>query len=234
MIKAPDLSGLLNCGIFWHPQKLGTKKRERMACERLTQLAEFYSTAKCAEVLLPLICGAGAQPVVVDDAKSQRSIGGYEEVSLRALDWLVINYAKKFRITYTVTPVNKKTIVFDVFNEYKMCLMRYKRINFDPFRRGKRVFFSVDNKWYETTVGQLNFLHWASVYGVLDYARANNAAIVKDHAASMVEHIKLKAIDAATGQTRKRKELSKSADVSCIVHTVSVEIVFERAVRAKV
>ena len=232
METRPELTGLLNCGVFWHPPRLGTVKRERMAYERLKQLAEFYTSDKCAEVLLPLICGAGSQPPG-DDAKSQRSTGGYEEVSLRALDWLVINYAKKFRITYTVTPAGQKTMVFDMFNEYKMCLLRYKRVNFDPFRRGKRVFFSVGDKWYETTVGQLNFLHWASVYGVLDYARANNAAIVKDHAESMLEHSKLKALDAANGQTRKRKELSKSADVSCIVHTVSVEIVFDRAVRTK-
>ena len=58
-------------------------------------------------------------------------------------------------------------------------------------------------------------------------------SFVKDHAESMLQHTKLKALDAANGQTRKRKELSKSADVSCIVHTVSIEIVFDRAVRAK-
>lgn len=227
MINSPDLSGLLQCGIFWHPPRLGTKKRERMACERLKQLAEYYTAEKCTEVLLPLIGSAAP----LDDTKSTRSTTS-EEVSLRALDWLVINYSKKYRITYTVTPPGHKTMVFDVFNEYKMCLLRYKRVNFDPFRRGQRVFFSIGDKWYETTVGQLNFLHWASLYGVLDYARANNAAIVKDHAESMVEHTKLKALDAANGHTRKRKELSKSPTVSCMVHTVSVEIVFERAVRA--
>ena len=147
--------------------------------------------------------------------------------SLRALDWLVINYAKKHRITYMLRLPGKAPQLFDVFQEYKMCLLRYKRINFDPFRRGRRVYFQLNgNRWYETTVGQLNFIHWASIYGVLDFARANNAAIVKDHVSSLAQHAKLKAEDEVSGKGRKRKELSRRSDVDCVVYTMCTEIVF--------
>lgn len=98
-------------------------------------------------------------------------------VSLRVLDWLVTNYSKKMNLFIGD---------YNVHNGYKDTLSVYRRKHFDPFRRtlGKenhgRITFKYLGRVYETTVGQINFISWAFVRGILEYVKANVNEIEQD------------------------------------------------------
>lgn len=147
-------------GRFWWEGELCKKKETR-----LQRITEYFDEACLSRMLLPIILKQGS-------------------LSLRALDWLVTNYSKKVPVVYNVKPPNKPETLFNLHREYKDWLRNHKRKNFDPFRRGKRIYFDLGDKTYESTVGQLNFFFWASRYGVLDYARAHINEIEKDQAAA--------------------------------------------------
>jgi hypothetical protein len=102
-----------------------------------------------------------------------------DEIPLRLLGWLVVNYVKEFPVTYEwAGPDGKaKPRVVNVLQGYNELMKRYHRRHFDPFRRKHRIFFEVDDKVYETTIGQLLFLQWAFADGVVDYARKHAKAI---------------------------------------------------------
>lgn len=188
-------------GIFWWDagSPLGKKKM----C-RLSRISTYFTETRLTEVLLPII-------------------NKESSLSLRALDWLVTNYAKKFPVVYTVTPANCPPVVINVYRSYKSWLWNHKRKSFDPFRRGQRVFFQAGDKTYESTVGQLNFFYWAARYGVLDYARANIDAIEKDQACTVKQ-----AGDGeeTSAKKRKRRQLSQAPRKSVFVYPAAVTVVF--------
>lgn len=115
-------------------------------------------------------------------------ISGQFNVSLRQLDWLVTNYAK--RVALRVTSIDGRSIY--VHDEYKACLGVFRRRNFDPFCRAARkrsdgsradyaVTLHVDTKTsMRTTLAQLNFLCWAHTTGVLRYASRARETIESD------------------------------------------------------
>ena len=76
-------------------------------------------------------------------------------MSLRTLDWLVVNFAKKNNST-CVTPEGE---LYHIHNGYKVNLSVYRRTLFDPFRRRTRHTFTVNGKQYDTTLGQANFVY---------------------------------------------------------------------------
>jgi len=207
--EVPTLSTYSRCGLFWHPKDLSA-----VTMGLLHTLTQFYTAENLETILLPLLSSK-------DDSA----------LSLRALDWLVINYAKKHRLAHFVKAAGSTggDIIFDIFYEYKLKLRSNQRVNFDPFRRGKRLFFELKGKWYATTVGQLNFVHWAHRFGVLDYAQKHAEAIVADHAFTMQNKRNAAKLDAVQGKKRKRTELSKPLPTKCAIHKVTMQIVFERA-----
>lgn len=106
-------------------------------------------------------------------------------LSLRLLDWLVTNYAKKYNITYPIVK-NNETVYFNIYLDYKNQLKAYSKKFFDPFCRQKRLVINTINfKWKEyideavaeneiiTTVGQLNFFRWFIDNKIMDYALSN-------------------------------------------------------------
>ena len=107
-----------------------------------------------------------------------------ESISLRLIDWFVTNYCKKYNIMYNLnlyrphnlneTEIRLHNDAFDNFiiihNNYKGQLKAYSKKNFDPFCRRNRIrFYYEDNKYFITTVGQLNFFKWALEYNIIDY-----------------------------------------------------------------
>lgn len=117
-------------------------------------------------------------------------------VSLRILDWLVTNYAKKHNITYQV-PVatfvtspavpDKKPMTrnFNIYLNYKTQLKAYSKKQFDPFCRRERIVFkpiagTSAHGAFVTTIGQLNFFRWTLQNKVLDYANQHLAEIEDD------------------------------------------------------
>ena len=105
-----------------------------------------------------------------------------ESISLRLIDWFVTNYCKKFNVLYNVNDFKGEQLnktadelrSFDnyiiVHNNYKGQLKAYSKRNFDPFCRRNRIrFYYEDNKYFITTVGQLNFFKWALEQHIVEY-----------------------------------------------------------------
>lgn len=142
----------------------------------------------------------------------QDIINGNSRISLRLVDWLVTNYAKKHNISYLV---GTRHVI--VYLAYKAHLKAYSKKMFDPFCRCKRIQFM----GLDTTVGQLNFFEWALQDQVLEYLDANYDAIHADmEACSTV-------IRPKEDGRRKRHELSRSATKSVCHHDVRVAVRFD-------
>ena len=178
-----------------------------------------------------------------DNLPTLRSIlNGSTRMSLRVLDWLVTNYAKKRNIVYPTT-VNGRDVTFNMFLEYKSQLKAYSKRFFDPFCRRERVVFH----GIETTVGQLNFLKWAIQYGVIGYAKERHDDIEHDMLQSIqhryaplkvkeVKPVRASKCEDATSKPSpdaqqdemmaKRKELSRAAIKTCTTTMVKVKVKF--------
>ena len=135
-------------------------------------------------------------------------------LSLRILDWLVTNYAKKNNIVYKIYTSSGETN-FNIYLDYKNQLKAYSKKYFDPFCRRERIVINTTNlSWtiYDennklqrenteliTTVGQLNFFKWFIENKVLNFAIENIKLIDKD----MIDTLD------KSKKNCKRKELSK-------------------------
>jgi hypothetical protein len=144
-------------------------------------------------------------------------------ISLRLLDWLVTNFAKKNNVVYVVDRNNARAS-FNMFMEYKAQLKAYSKKFFDPFCRRDRVSIvnSLGVEQY-TTVAQLNFFKWALTNNVIKYALANKDTIELDMLA--ISKKKGGGGDEGAGsqdgagqdaeRPKKRRELSSAAIKSC-------------------
>ena len=94
------------------------------------------------------------------------------KISLRLLDWLATNYSKSEQTTYMV-----EGCIFNMYSSYKSQLKGYSKTLFDPFQRKERIKFFMNNRYYTTTVGQLNFFKWAIQNKVIEYANTNYDSI---------------------------------------------------------
>ena len=135
-------------------------------------------------------------------------------LSLRLLDWLVTNYAKKHNIIYTIQNSSGEKEHFNIYLSYKNQLKAYSKKFFDPFCRRDRIIINTKNfSWLPygensrddqdhivTTVGQLNFFKWIIENKVLQYAIANIQNIDDDMNKTLQKN-----------RTTKRRELSQSA-----------------------
>lgn len=145
-------------------------------------------------------------------------VGRKSDVSLRIIDWLTTNYAKKHNVVYHVAGEDKRS--FNVFLEYKACLRSFSKKYFDPFARNDRVEFDDgDGKIIKTTVAQQNFFRWAIKNGVVEYAKQHVAEIEADMIAAIQHRY-------AQQRSLKRKELSKAAVRSCTKTNISVTVKF--------
>lgn len=118
-------------------------------------------------------------------------INGETKISLRIVDWFVTNYAKKYYTIYDITtndtfnddnaPDGENIYRFKVYNDYKLKLKAYSKKRFDPFCRWERTMVPLDdNKYIETTIGQLNFFKWAIENNVIDFINQNYYEIDAD------------------------------------------------------
>lgn len=147
------------------------------------------------------------------------------EISLRALDWLVTNYSKK----YNIVCKSRNGSLFNIYHGYKTALSHFRRRNFDPFRRRQRITvksLELDNS-YETTVGQCNFIHWAYQSGVLQYALEHCEAIERDMNLAAHLHKTERKHQQEKGIPHRRRELSKAPIAKCSVYKVESHVVFD-------
>ena len=111
-------------------------------------------------------------------------INGESKISLRIVDWFVTNFAKKYYTVYdlhTQRGTMQDTIRFKVYNDYKLKLKAYSKRKFDPFCRWERISIPYDDeKYMETTIGQLNFFKWALENKIVEFIETNYEDIEKD------------------------------------------------------
>ena len=155
-------------------------------------------------------------------------------ISLRVLDWLVTNYAKKNNIIYIIKK-NNENINFNIYIEYKNQLKAYSKKLFDPFCRRERIIVDIEtlewemydecctkienkdeNKYIITTVGQLNFFKWFIENNILNYAIENIEKIDKDMTETLYK----------SKQCSKRKELSICASKSIYSYDMTTTVNF--------
>jgi hypothetical protein len=170
--------------------------------------------------------------------KMLKIITGDSKISLRIIDWFTTNYAKK---NYTLYMLNGKR--FKVYDDYKLKLKAYSKKRFDPFCRYKKISIPYrDDKYIETTIGQLNFFKWSIENKIVDYIEENYEAIERDmnsrNSASKRKEL-LKSIeggsdsfsnDSTNGTNKKtrkkREELSVSATKSIKREEVEIIVSF--------
>lgn len=171
--------------------------------------------------------------------KMLKIITGDSKISLRIIDWFTTNYAKK---NYTLYMLNDKR--FKVYDDYKLKLKAYSKKRFDPFCRYKKISIPYrDDKYIETTIGQLNFFKWSIENKIVDYIDENYEAIERDmnsrNSASKRKEMLSKSIaeqrdtmgvvsvDGGNKKTRKkREELSVSATKSIKKEEVEIILSF--------
>jgi len=113
--------------------------------------------------------------------KMMKIINGESKISLRIVDWFVTNFAKKYYTVYEMTSIENEITRFKVYNDYKLKLKAYSKRRFDPFCRWERITVPYDNeKYMETTIGQLNFFKWAIENNIIQYIENNYSDIEND------------------------------------------------------
>lgn len=185
-------------GRFWSVEPLGANK-----CQRLQKLLPILTEQRMRQIIVPIISVTS-------------------RISLRALDWLVINYSKKHKIAL----LNKQCHLLSVYDDYRAWLSYWKRPLYDAFRRGPRIYFEQDKFYYSTTVAQLNFLYWCEQNGILDYANIHLDEIESDMNTRINECKKEKELMVQSGKKRKRCDLSKAPAIKCLIYNVPVTIHF--------
>lgn len=159
-------------------------------------------------------------------------------LSLRILDWLVTNYAKKHNVVYKIKKNNQETN-FNIYIDYKNQLKAYSKKLFDPFCRRDRLLINLKTLEYKiinnnvkninydsstdllSTVGQLNFFRWFIQNDIYNYAINNIEKIDKD----MTDTLKNTKLNKT--EKNKRSELSVSANkYVCKLETQTI-IVFD-------
>ena len=146
-------------------------------------------------------------------------INGESIISLRIVDWFVTNYAKKNFVVYDIKDENGEKVRFKVYNDYKLKLKAYSKRRFDPFCRWERISFPYDeNKYVETTIGQLNFFKWSIENNIIDYIETNYSAIDEDQSArNSSKKKKHGSVDSSdTTKTRKKREELSISATKCI------------------
>jgi hypothetical protein len=141
-------------------------------------------------------------------------------VSLRLLDWLVVDYAREKGVAYKhVFPGCCAPRVVVVHMEYSQWLARWKRRHYDVFRRRHRVYFKVGEETHSTTVAQLHFFYMAEMYGFLRYAEDNVEAIEAHMKEKLDSNAISKALAKSEGRRFQRKPLVGKSTPSAYVVT---------------
>jgi len=185
----------------------------------MNSLTKFFTKDNNIDYLLPILNGSS-------------------KISLRIIDWFVTNYAKKNNTSYMIIDKNGVKKQFIVHLSYKSQLKAYNKKQFDPFCRKERILFRYSkDQQLETTVGQLNFFHWAIESKVLEYIQTNLKVIEEDMNQSIRKQYGVKknsfkknkkGLETNSGKIRrKRQELSVSATKSISKHDVDILVKFE-------
>jgi len=149
-------------------------------------------------------------------------------VSLRLLDWLVVDYSREKNVAYRIhVPILKREIIVEVHRLYCSLRDRYRRRRFDCFRRRHRIYFDLDGKTYSTTVAQLHFFYMAKMYGFLEYASDNLDSIESHMKKTLTDTADAKLRAKAAHKTYRRKPLVTKAAPRVFVSDTPYKLSFE-------
>ena len=164
-------------------------------CHLIRQLRSFFTEHRLRTLLIPLL---------------DRS----NEVSLRTLDWLCVNYSKHRNIVCSMPDGG----LCNIYHAYKVALNVYRRRQFDPFRRRDRATIGIGDETYVTTLGQCNFVFWAWTHGVLQYAHEHREDIERDMNTSSSAHRSELRELRNQGKKRRRSSLSVRSASVCRIY----------------
>ena len=122
----------------------------------LNCIEDFYKNKENAKKLIELING---------------------EISIRLIDFFITSYSKKNRINYFITNNEKDKVIFNVYSSYKSQLKAWNKRYFDPFSRGIRIPYFLNDDCLITTIGQLNFFKWFISNNIYIFIKENISKI---------------------------------------------------------
>jgi hypothetical protein len=159
--------------------------------------------------------------------KMLKIITGDSKISLRIVDWFATNYAKKYYTLYNIEDNYGNIRRFKVYYDYKLKLKAYSKVRFDPFCRWERISIPYKNeKFIETTIGQLNFFKWALENDVVKYIEENYDNIEKDMNTRNSTSKRKDILNNNIKTRKKREELSVSATKSIKKEDVEIVVQF--------
>jgi hypothetical protein len=126
----------------------------------LKSFEKFYETLDNTSLFIPIV-------------------NSESKISIRLIDHFVTKYSKTNKISYKIKE-NDIEQSFNVNSSYKQQLKAYQKKHFDPFSRGDRIPYFMDDSCIITTIGQLNFFRWFISKKVFDYILKNHETIEND------------------------------------------------------
>lgn len=129
----------------------------------LKSFESFYEDLHCFNDLIKII-------------NSQTKLNKFK-ISIRLIDYFVTKYSKKHKIIYKINDNIDNIVSFSIYQSYKQQLKIFQKKNFDPFARGIRIPYFINNYCIITTIGQLNFFMWFISKKIMDYVIKNKESI---------------------------------------------------------
>jgi hypothetical protein len=151
----------------------------------LKSIEKFYSTLKYVNDFISII-------------------NSNSKISIRLIDYFVTKYSKKNKINCKIS----EDSVINIYQSYKQQLKTFQKKNFDPFARGIRIPYFVEDVWIITTIGQLNFFKWFISKNILEYVNKNKDSIEFD-----MNKNKINKIDS---KNKKLFKLSKKNNIKLV------------------
>ena len=162
----------------------------------LKRLRERYTAEMIRTVLVPLILKTGP-------------------VSLRSLDWSVVNFSKEKN---TICSSSTPGVYISIHRSYQEALRFWKRRLFDPFRRRHPLQVRIDGQVYWTTFGQANFSLFVVENGILSFVIRNIAEIEHSMNMAVARQREERTKAEQEGRKRRRSDLTKSASPPLVVY----------------
>lgn len=142
-------------------------------------------------------------------------------ISLRALDWLVVNEAKRQSLVCSSTHIGVQT---NIFKSYQEALKFWKRRLFDPFRRKYPLQVELNGEVYLTTLGQANFVLFVHETGIMSYG-VYHLAEIEQSMNDVVQRQKQNRVKMQEKEEkRSRTELTKTISPPCVVYKNTARI----------
>lgn len=134
-------------------------------------------------------------------------------ISIRLIDHFITKYSKKNKVCYKIQD-NVENSLFYVFQSYKQQLKRFQKKHFDPFARGIRIPYFIQDTVIITTIGQLNFFNWFISKNILDFVIKNKSLIEND----MNKNKNISQLN--DNKLKKQIKIYKKCDVKIVSHNI--------------